>query len=59
MKLKSKYIFTAITIAVAGLLGFGSRYIGEGDDNPVEEAAEAVIEGQIEDSLNLPQGSRR
>jgi hypothetical protein len=42
-----------IIVVCAAIIGLGSVFITKKKDNPVEEAAEVVIEKE----LNLPEGS--
>lgn len=40
-----------VIIGVVASVGFGAHYITKKDDGPVEEAAEEIIEDQIEESF--------
>lgn len=59
MKINSKYIFAAIIIAASSAAAIGSRMLGAPDDGPIEEEAESIIENQLGNTLDLPDGSLR
>jgi len=54
MNIKPKYFFPALIIAVCGIVGVSAKFITGVDDGPIEEAAETLIENQIDDTFNLP-----
>lgn len=47
-----------IIIAVAIVVGYTSHLITNKDDGEVEEAAEELIENELETTLHLPPGSK-
>lgn len=60
MRIKQKGIATIIVVGVIVVLGFGVAIVSDrflGPDNPVEEAAEEMVENTVEVALQLPGNS--
>lgn len=51
--LKDGFMVSAIIIVIAIVVGCAAHFVSKTNDSPLEEAAEAVIENQ----LNLPNGT--
>lgn len=52
-------ILPLVIIVAAAIIGYSAHHFTHKDDGELEEAAETVIEEELETTLDLPKGSKK